>query len=139
MVKQLNILDLHRCINEKKNRTNECFEKVLDICHKKIQACTQKLQTRCFIEIPCFIAGYPLFDFSKCLEFIYHSLQKNGFLVKYYFPKHFYISWDFDEIDHHKKQKNNSNRHTVPEINTKPPLKHSLKYKPSGKLQLHLD
>lgn len=140
MVKQLNILDLHRCINEKKNRTNECFEKVLDICHKKIQSCANNLKTSCIMEIPCFIAGYPLFDFSKCLEFVYNSLQKNGFLVKYYFPKHFYISWDFEEISKHKKQKvNTSTNSQPPERTTKPPLNHSLKYKPSGKLQLQLD
>lgn len=139
MVKQLNILDLHRCIYEKKNRANECFEKVLEICHRKIKCAAENQQVRCFIEVPCFVLGYPLFDFTKCVEFVYEKLKKNGFLIKYYFPKHLYISWDFDEInnekDNDKKLKSKPNELTY----SKPKSKNSLSYKPSGKLELNLD
>lgn len=151
MVKQLNILDLHRCINEKQNRTNECFDKVLELCHKKIRASAQNQLMRCFIEVPCFIVGYPLFDFTKCIEYVYNRLQKNGFLIKYYFPKHLYISWDFEEINTAKKTNINTNKINTPQLQhdkrqntkyttmTKQSNRNVLSYKPSGKLELNLD
>ena len=133
-MKQLNILDLHRSMNERKNRVTESYEKVLDICHKKIQNHALQQLSRCLIDVPCYVAGYPLFDYSKCIEFVYDNLKKNGFFVKYYFPKHIYVSWDFQEIneskkkhDIDKKQIDNNNKHA------------SLSYKPSGKLQLNID
>lgn len=131
-MKNLNILDLHRSINDKQTKITECYEKVLDICHKKIQTSAKNQQLRCFIEVPCFVFGYPIFDYNKCLEYIYNSLVKNGFLVKYYFPKHFYISWDFEEID-------SSKRKNQPVKKQDMTTKATLSYKPSGKLQLNLD
>jgi hypothetical protein len=132
-MKQLNILDLHRSINEKKNRINECYDKVLEICHRKIQSAADTQQVRAFIEVPCYVVGYPIFDYNKCVEYVYNSLRKNGFLVKYYFPKNMYVSWDFSEIENNKKQKSGVG------IATKPPPKAALSYKPSGKLQLDLE
>lgn len=136
-MKQLNILDLHRSMNDKKSKTVQCYDKVLDICHKKIQSCANSKQVRCVFEVPCFIFGYPIFDYSKCLEYVYESLVKNGFLVKYYFPKHLYVSWDFQEIESSKAL---SKRKTacIPAL-AKPASRATLSYKPSGKLCLDLD
>lgn len=130
-MKQLNILDLHRSINEKKSKVNESYDKVLEICHKKIQTSADNQKVRCLIEVPAYVFGYPIFDYNKCLEHVYNSLIKNGFLVKYYFPKYLYISWDFDEINATKKKK------TTP-AQLQPPSKASLSYKPTGKLSLDL-
>lgn len=143
-MKQLNILDLHRSINEKKNRTTECYEKVLDICHKRIQKSANSQQMRCLIEVPCLVFGYPIFDYNKCLEYVYKSLIKNGFIVKYYFPKHLYISWDFEEIEATKKKNDMAARASAAAFKncpllTKPPSKATLSYKPSGKLRLDFD
>lgn len=130
-MKQLNILDLHRSINEKKNKVNESYDKVLEICHKKIQTSADTQKVRCFIEVPAYVFGYPIFDYNKCVEHVYNSLIKNGFLVKYYFPKYLYISWDFEEINATKKA-------TAKKTNALPPSKASLSYKPTGKLTLDL-
>lgn len=121
-------------MNEKKNRVNESYEKILEICHKKIQAHAQNQQVRCMIEVPAYIFGYPIFDYNKCIEFVYDMLGKNGFLVKYFFPKYLYVSWDFKEIESHKTKKND----TAASLTSKPPTKAALTYKPSGKLQLDL-
>lgn len=108
-MKQLNILELHRTINEKNNRKNECYEKVLDIFHKKISIAAEHKNLRAFIEIPEYICGYPLYNLNDCIVFVMTSLKNNGFLVQYYFPKMLYISWDFEEI----KRKDNETK-TLP-------------------------
>ena len=97
-MKRLNILELHRTINEKNNRKNECYDKVLEICHKKINMAPNLRQLRCMIEVPEYVCGYPLYDLNSCIKYLLDSLKVNGFLVKYYFPKVLYVSWDFDEI-----------------------------------------
>ena len=36
-MKRINILELHRMVNEKKEKHNGCYEKVLDMVHNKIK------------------------------------------------------------------------------------------------------
>jgi hypothetical protein len=98
MKTQLNIMDLHRSITEKKNRINESFEKVLKIIHKRIVSSADQRKLNCYVEVPSFVYGYPVYDYNMCIEYVFESLKKNGFYVKYYFPQYLYISWDFDEI-----------------------------------------
>lgn len=98
MKTQLNIMDLHRSITEKKNRINESFEKVLKIIHKRIVSSADQRKLNCYVEVPSFVCGYPVYDYNMCIEYVFESLKKNGFYVKYYFPQHLYVSWDFDEI-----------------------------------------
>lgn len=43
--------------------------------------------------------GFPVYDLNSCLTYVIDSLKKNGFLVKYYFPKVVYVSWDYNEIE----------------------------------------
>lgn len=107
MMKRLNILELHRTINEKNARKHECYDKVLDICHKKIVMATEHKKLNCFFEVPEYICGYPIFNLSSCIKYMIDHLQMNGFLTKYIFPKYLYISWDFEEI---KQEKNKDNQ-----------------------------
>jgi hypothetical protein len=105
-MKRLNILELHRTINEKNMRKTETYEKVLESCHRKITLGSQTRQLRCMFEVPEYIPGYPIFDLNSCIKFLMATLKANGFLVNYYFPKILYISWDFDEIREDSKPKN---------------------------------
>ncbi len=104
MTKKLNIFELHRTINEKKQRKSECYEKVLEICHKKVITATEHKQLRILFEVPEYVYGFPIFDINECIIFLLKNLKSNGFLVKYYFPKILYISWDFDEIKKTEEQ-----------------------------------
>jgi len=160
-MKKLNILELHRTINERQQRKNECFDKVLDLCHKKIVLQTEHSKLNCFYEVPLYIFGYPIYDISKCIEYLKMTLENEGFLVKYFFPKYLYISWDFDEISENKTNHMSLMSHDPLMTNKLKPLEtrvnkkmlmndsmkkytknnpdvNILSYKPSGKLQLNL-
>jgi hypothetical protein len=100
---QLNILQLHRTIQEKKQKKNESFQRVLTICHRRIQVAADGQQMNVFIVVPEFVVGCPMFNMNECLEYVIDALRKNGFLVKYYFPKILYISWDYEEINADKR------------------------------------
>lgn len=130
-MKKLNILDLHRNITNKKQKRIACFEKVLELCHKKIVSSADNKKVRIFYEVPDFMLGYPLYDLNDCITFVMDSLKSNGFIATYYFPKYLYISWDLDEIDECKK---NAKKNKLPGR----PAPLDFKYKPSGKLELEL-
>lgn len=100
---RLNILELHKTIQEKRQKKQECFDRVLGTCHNRIRAAAEIQQFKTIIVVPEFVVGYPIFNINECLEYIIDALRKNGFLVRYYFPKILYVSWDFDEIKSEKK------------------------------------
>jgi hypothetical protein len=133
-MKRINILDLHRTINEKKEKRIKCFEKVLEMTHNKIKKSSEMKQVRCMYIVPTFIFGYPLFDINECLGYVIKELKANGFIVTYLFPNKLYISWDLTEIDENKKH---SNPTPLPANVTSRPNS-LMKFKPSGKLELNL-
>ena len=155
-MKRLNILELHRTINEKNERKNECYEKVLEICHKRIVMATEHRKMKYVFVVPEYIPGYPIYDLNLCIKHIIKSLETNGFLVTYVFPKYLYISWDFDEIKkdipmHSSDVAAQADKLLIP-VNKSRPIKHEaltssllmkhpkapLNMKSSGKLELTL-
>jgi hypothetical protein len=103
----LNIYDLYRDINEKKDKKNVSYNQVLYKIHDKIKRAAEKEKYKFVYEIPEVVFGLPSYDLNMCIAYIMKQLRSNGFLVKYYFPKILYISWDPREIRDYKKQKNN--------------------------------
>lgn len=102
LCKRINIFELNRKINERKNIEKISYEKVLDICHKKILKSSEELKFRTIIELPEHVFGFPLYDLNNCMSYIINSLKKDGFIIEYFFPKVLYISWDLDEIQNSK-------------------------------------
>lgn len=103
--KQINIYDLYRNIKELKNKKNNYYNEVLYKIHEKIKNTTNKGKYKIVYEVPEMVFGVPAYDLNKCMAYLMKELRDNGFLVKYYFPKILYISWDPREILSYKKQK----------------------------------
>jgi hypothetical protein len=95
----LTVYELYNQIDKKKNSRSKSFEKVLDICFNKIRVATEKEHLRLCFDVPEYVFGLPVYNLSHCTKFIMENLSKNGFLVKYFFPKTLYISWDLDELN----------------------------------------
>ena len=101
-MKQLNIRDVTNGI-QKRQETRLCtFVKVLEKCYMKIERTAASDSLFVFYEVPMFVLGCPLFNVNDCIAFMKENLEKNGFLVKYYFPNIIYISWNKEEIKEHK-------------------------------------
>lgn len=124
-------------MNEQKEKLNECFDKVLERCHKRIiMSSKQKLLT-CFFEVPDYMFGFPLYDLNACITYVIEALRANGFLAVYFFPRYVYISWDLDEIEKSKKPTQTAASPPAPQ---QLPQSHMIdfKYKPSGKLSVKI-
>ena len=123
----INIDELHRKRNEKKNKKKQVFEDILKKCHDRIKLTANKEDVCfCFFKVPIYIYGIPLYDMNSCIIYIVTSLSKNGFDIKYFHPNLIYISWlgkTNKSIEAPKKPENK----TLP-IN----YKSTTNYKPSG-------
>lgn len=90
----INIDELHKQQNEKKNRKKKIFEDILKKCHAKIKNTAKTEQVCfCFFKVPVYIYGVPLYDMKSCILYIVTALSKNGFDLKYHHPNLIYISW----------------------------------------------
>lgn len=92
-MKQLCVADLHKAIQQRQEKKKDSFNRVLELCFKKIETCAKLHHIGCFFDVPEFLIGYPLFNLNECIIYVYNSLVKNGFHVKYIFPRILYITW----------------------------------------------
>lgn len=94
-MKHLSLKDVQESIKKKDQKRNEAFDHILNSCYKHIQKCVDTMRTTyfCFFEIPEFVLGYPLYNLNLCITYIQDTLVKNGFKVKYLFPRILVISW----------------------------------------------
>lgn len=74
------------------------YEHVYSLCQKQVMNYAKQDQYRCFYDVPEFILGMPVYHINNVLMYLMDKLRDSGFLVKYFFPKYLYISWDKDEI-----------------------------------------
>lgn len=105
-MKQLNVRELTSQLQLRQVRRHLCFDKILEMCFGHIKRHADKNQLFCFYEVPEFMIGMPLYDMNECLAYIIEKLKENDFLVKYYFPRILYISWNINEINEEKLQNN---------------------------------
>jgi len=102
---KINIYDLYRNIDEVKQKKNTSYNEVLILIHGRIKKASLKERYKIIYEVPEYLFGIPSYNLNKCLAYIMKELRGNGFLVKYYFPKILYISWDPVEITNYKKDR----------------------------------
>lgn len=102
---KINIYDLYRNINEVKEKRNNSYNEVLQLIHERIKKASLKEQYKLVYDVPEYLFGVPSYNLNNCVAYLIKELRSNGFLVKYYFPKILYISWDPVEITNYKKEK----------------------------------
>jgi hypothetical protein len=90
----LNIDELNNNIKLKEKKQNMIYDEILKKCHHKIRKTSETTTTGyCFYIIPEYLYGFPLYNFKSCVMYIFKTLTKNGFEVKYTHPNLLYISW----------------------------------------------
>jgi hypothetical protein len=92
-MKHLSASEIAKSHQVRLEKRKECFDKILEICYKKIERVAKLNQSQFVYEVPEFVLGYPLFDINECIMHLYHKLTKNGFNAQYIFPRYLFISW----------------------------------------------
>lgn len=90
----LNINKLHNEVEEREKKKINTFEKVLDMCFKKILHSNQNYNDyNCVFAVPKFVFGLPLYNIVECCGFLIEKLIAKGFEVYLAIPTTLHISW----------------------------------------------
>jgi len=101
MKSKLSLYDLYEIKKKKDNKINEAFTIILNSCHKKIRTIAEIGKQSLYYTIPPIIIGYPLYDYTICMNYIISSLQKSGLYVAILPASNnnmIYISWKIEDV-----------------------------------------
>ena len=124
---QISLNELYQMRKKKDTNKKVVFDKVLDLCHRRIRNIGQFGRMNTFFEIPGLVIGFPLFNIHDCTEHVIEQLRKSGFMVQLLPPPHvcvIYISWDPVELkpkNLHKALPPPSNSSAIPSFAKIPP------------------
>lgn len=102
MPPQLNINDLYKLQQQKKDKRKISFDRVLELVHARIRNVSGYGGLNTFYEVPGMMLGYPLYNIEECTVYVVKALRKNGFLVQLLPPPHvcvLYVSWDPNDVN----------------------------------------
>lgn len=102
---------------EKTHARTICFDRVLELCHRRIRTVAAYGGQNTFFEVPGMMIGYPLYNIYDCLDYVVDHMRKTGFLVQILPPPNvcvIYISWDPEELRPKK------NKRTKPALQAPP-------------------
>ena len=74
----------------------ELYKKILNRIHIRIKTTARQNTTdrSCWFIVPEIIIGVPKYDQGACIAYVMDTLQKNGFIIKYFHPNTIFISWN---------------------------------------------
>ena len=107
----INIKDLYSEKQQREKNKTDIYEKVLKMCHKKIQRAVKidPYTESYFFIIPRYIYGVPLYKLDECLKYLVEHLSQNGFKLYYTHPNLLLISWKKEVQKKEEKPKENIN------------------------------
>ena len=90
MVKAQELIIIQKEREKKKFIT---FEKIHSNIETKIVKASASNFYYIWYEIPQYIIGFPLYNYTECLEYIIEKLKKDDFKIEKYEPNILLISW----------------------------------------------
>ena len=80
--------------NDVKKRT---YEKILEDLCRIVKNRSQFGQKECFLTIPAFVIGKPLYNVRQATKYVIYKMKKNGFSVYDGGGNEIYVSWHITE------------------------------------------
>lgn len=101
MPPHLTLNELYAMRTKKHKARTISFDRVLELCHRRIRTVASYGGMNTFYEVPGMLVGYPLFNIFECLDYVVDHLRRAGFLIQILPPPQvcvIYISWDPKEL-----------------------------------------
>lgn len=89
----LNISELVKKHEDKREYWKKKYDKILEDCHKRIKYYAKHGHTECYFQIPKSKFGLPVYDIHECLHYIVMKLKRNGLDLEVLSNKIIHISW----------------------------------------------
>ena len=122
----ISLHELYHVHSQKKHARTLCFDKILELCHRRIRNVAAYGGMNTFFEVPGMLIGYPLYNIHECMEHIITQLRNTGFLVQVLPPPHvcvMYISWDPQELKPPSRSNQKKQPASLPSSKPRPMLR----------------
>lgn len=100
----LNIHKLKEKLDTKEKDKIQVYEKILKLCHNRINKSAENLEEYSVYVVPEYYFGLPRYDVMACSDYIVNQLKLNGFNVMYTYPNFIFISWKHVKYDSEKSK-----------------------------------
>lgn len=87
------------------NRYNSLKNEILSKLTEKISHLSKHSELRCIYTVPIYTFGYPRYDVRDVTNFLYTKLSNEGFCVVILANNKLFISWDINDINKIRGQK----------------------------------
>ena len=74
--------ELYTLKDKKEHAKYQTFDKIIEICHKKIKNTATIGGMNIFYEIPYYMYGKPLYKIADCIEYIVSALRNIQFILE---------------------------------------------------------
>ncbi|MEN9446371.1 MAG: Bathycoccus sp [Bacteroidota bacterium] len=101
MPPHISLNELYNMQRKKENYKKTSYDKILEMCHRRIRNISSFGGQNTFFEVPGLLVGYPLYNIYHCTDYLVDQLRKSGFLIQILPPPQIcvlYISWDPNEL-----------------------------------------
>jgi hypothetical protein len=99
----MNIKELYNTQKKNVDKNNKIYADILNMCYNTIKKFNNYNKFECFYNVPPFIIGLPLYNYTELITYIVMTLRSVGY-HSYWDEKyrHIYISWKPEDIDYNK-------------------------------------
>ena len=119
----ININKLRSEVEDRENNKIKVYEKILDMCYKKIlNTNKQNNDYSCTFIVPNVVFGLPLYNIEDCILFIMNKLVEKGFEIYFALPTSIHIFWrPKDYVNKNQTQNQNQNQNQLEYYNSLQP------------------
>ena len=108
MNNKISLYDLYEIKKKKEAKINSAFNIILNACYKKIKSIATMGGQSLYYTIPPIQLGFPLYNYTECMNYITTTLRKNGLFISILpYPNHnmIYISWKLEDVSPNNNEK----------------------------------
>ena len=89
----INVKELKREQDNRNSLKKKTYDKILEDLSRIIKNRAQLGQKECFLSIPAFVIGKPLYNVRQATKYVMYKMRKNGFEVYDGGSNEIYVSW----------------------------------------------
>ena len=100
----INVSDLHKDQETRNDIKRKTFDKILEDLSRVIKNRSLLGQKECFLNVPAFVIGKPLYNVRQATKYVIYRMRKNGFQVYDGGGNEIYVSWRIENKQPPKKK-----------------------------------
>jgi hypothetical protein len=87
--------DIRRLRSQSRVFQQDGIDAVVDKCYQRVRSVinSDRRSTSCVFDVPEFVLGQPIYDFTDCVIQVKRHMEGSGFKVTYVFPRILVVSW----------------------------------------------